>query len=111
MRFLGWVFFYRSYRFLNLPYQSSGVITKARFLCPIMQLYCFRVENIIITSVDEVVGMWRKGYGFSLIRDELMNKLVEHNTLTFPTAIRLQISLLASPVEAKPYYASFSLCT
>ncbi|KAL5745877.1 hypothetical protein ACOSP7_027023 [Xanthoceras sorbifolium] len=69
----------------------------------------FRVENIIIPSVDEVVGMWRKGYDFSLIRDELMNKLVEYNTLTFPTAVKLQKSLLASPVEAKPYYAVSSI--
>ncbi|KAL5744166.1 hypothetical protein ACOSQ2_027282 [Xanthoceras sorbifolium] len=39
----------------------------------------------------------------------LMNKLVEYNTLTFPTAVKLQKSLLASPVEAKPYYAVSSI--
>ncbi|KAH7549664.1 hypothetical protein JRO89_XS13G0064100 [Xanthoceras sorbifolium] len=38
------------------------------------------------------------------IKDELMNKLVEHNTLTFLTVVRLQKSLVARPTEAKPYY-------
>ncbi|KAL5748409.1 hypothetical protein ACOSP7_025453 [Xanthoceras sorbifolium] len=36
-----------------------------------------------------------------LIRDELMNELVEHNILTFPAIVRLQKSLVARHVEAK----------
>ncbi|KAL5748392.1 hypothetical protein ACOSQ2_025689 [Xanthoceras sorbifolium] len=84
-------------------YRRQGMLRKL-FNAIESTLSRLKVENIIIPSVDEVVGMWKKEYGFFSIRDELMNELVKHNTLTFPTVVRLQKSLVARPTEAKPYY-------
>ena len=41
--------------------------------------------------------MWERKCGFSPIEDAVSQKIINWNTLTFPSAVRLQKALLSTP--------------
>ena len=55
------------------------------------------VGHVIIPSVQELTEMWERKCGFSPIEDAVSQKIINWNTLTFPSAVRLQKALLWTP--------------
>ncbi|KAG6788727.1 hypothetical protein POTOM_004804 [Populus tomentosa] len=55
------------------------------------------VEHLIIPSVQELTEMWEGKCGFSPVEDAVSQKITDWNTLTFPSAVRLQKALLSTP--------------
>jgi hypothetical protein len=58
------------------------------------------VEHLIIPSVQELTEMWEGKCGFSPIEDAVSQKITNWNTLTFPSAVRLQKALLSTPASS-----------
>ncbi|XP_040987698.1 increased DNA methylation 1-like [Juglans microcarpa x Juglans regia] len=57
-------------------------------------LHFLKVEYLVIPSIDHLVPMWTKKFGFSKVKGSLMNELIFLNTLMFTKAVRLQKTLL-----------------
>ncbi|XP_048320423.2 increased DNA methylation 1 [Ziziphus jujuba] len=89
-------------------YRGKGMLKK--LLVAIESALCYmNVENLVIPSAEDAKEMWINRFQFSHLKRPMKKEILLYNTLMFPSAIRLQKTLLgnASDLEVEDMVVDF----